>query len=65
EITRRQGNAESTINFILVNQILYNSFEHMPIEENKEKIYLSDHCMLEVTFKIDTVESKSKDEYTK
>ncbi|KAK7065886.1 hypothetical protein SK128_009160 [Halocaridina rubra] len=65
EITRRQENTESTINFVLVNQVLHKSFEYMSIDENKEKYELSGHCLLEVNFNIDTVDPKRKDEFTK
>ena len=55
EITRRQGEIESTIDFILVNQAMYMFFETMTVDESKEKFDLSDHCLLEANFKMEMI----------
>ena len=56
EITRRQGDIGSTIDFILVNQAMYKYFEKMTVDENKDQFDLSDHCLLEATFKMDIIQ---------
>ena len=50
EITRVQGRQRSAIDYILVNQNLYNKFVDMEIDEDKRKYDLSDHCLLEARF---------------
>ena len=49
--TWQRNNEKSVIDLILVNRKMYNSFQTMEIDEKKEKIDLSDHNMIEVTFR--------------
>ena len=48
EITRKQGEQKSAIDFVLVNQAGYKYFRKMEIEENRLMCDLSDHCLVRV-----------------
>ena len=50
---RCQNENKSVIDFILVNNQMYNYFTEMCIDENKEQYDLSDHNLLTATFKIE------------
>ena len=56
ETTREENGHKSSIDFVLVNDQLYNSFSTMLIDENKELFDISDHCLL----KVDLVSKKNK-----
>ena len=50
-ITREEGRHKSVIDFVLVNEFLYDDFVKMDIDENKELFDLSDHCMIRIDFR--------------
>lgn len=52
EITWQNKISKSAIDFLLINQSMYDRFKHMKIDENKEKLDLSDHNMISATFSI-------------
>ncbi|CAL4059364.1 unnamed protein product, partial [Meganyctiphanes norvegica] len=43
---------KSTVDFVLVNQKMYSRFIEMEIDEKREKIDISDHNLITVTFKM-------------
>lgn len=55
EITREENGNKSSIDFVLVNRMMYEKFNEMEIDERKEKYDISDHCLLEVRFNVKTV----------
>ena len=50
EVTREENGNKSTIDFMLVNRILYNDFVKLEIDENKTWFDLSDHCLMRARF---------------
>ena len=63
EITRRQANVESTIDFVPVNQAMYKFFfEKMYIDEGKGEFDLSDHCLTEASFGLDIISKEGTKE---
>ena len=51
EITRVQGQVRSVIDFLLVDERMYERFECMKIDEDKEVFDLSDHCYMLAGFR--------------
>ena len=49
--TWRRNDQTSTIDYILINQNMYNKMIKMKIDEEQERFDLSDHNMLEIHFK--------------
>ena len=56
--TWERGNQKSAIDLMIVNNEMYEYFERMEIDEEKNKIDMSDHNLIEAQMKIDT-EKKS------
>ena len=52
EVTWKRGNRKSSIDFIVVNKLLYDKFIDMNIDEDEDIWYLSDHNLLTARFKI-------------
>ena len=52
EITWQSKVSKSAIDFVLVNQCMYDKFRYMKIDENKEKTDLSDHNIVSATFSV-------------
>ena len=52
EITRDDGRHKSVIDFVLVNESMYDNFVRMNIDEKKDCFDLSDHCMIRIDFGI-------------
>ena len=52
--TWERGNQKSVIDLVIVNNEMYNYFEGMKIDEDKEKIDLSDHNLIQTKIKIST-----------
>ena len=57
-ITRSQREENSAIDFILVNERMYEDFIEMNIDEDKELFDLSDHCLLRSSFVTEKTETK-------
>ena len=53
-----RGNQKSAIDLMIVNNIMYNYFEKMEVDEEKEKIDISDHNLIQMKIKVDR-ETKS------
>ena len=51
ENTREQG-VFSAIDFVLINQSMYQTFENMHIDEQRREFDLSDHFLIKTTFLI-------------
>ena len=60
EATRVENDIASTIDFLLVNDRLYDCFKKMEIDEDKLRYDLSDHCLISADFQINTQQSKKK-----
>ena len=52
EVTRKERDVESAIDFMLVNEKMYNGFVNMYVDEAKSIFDLSDHCILKADFKL-------------
>ena len=48
--TWKRGKQRSAIDFMLVNRKMYEMFEKMTIDENREKVDLSDHSLMSAEF---------------
>ena len=57
EITREENGNKSAIDFILVNNHMYNKFKWMEIDENKSLFDLSDHCLMKVNVELNVAKS--------
>merc|ERR1712074_119331 len=53
EITWQQRGFNSAIDFVICNEAMYGTFDRMEIDENQEKIQLSDHNLITVWMKFD------------
>ena len=51
-MTREKGGTRSVIDFMLVNEAMYRYFVKMMIDENKERLGVSDHVLLEAKFSV-------------
>ncbi|CAL4106290.1 unnamed protein product, partial [Meganyctiphanes norvegica] len=51
---------KSTVDFVLVNQKMYSRFIEMEIDEKREKIDISDHNLITVTFKMKKTDRKNR-----
>lgn len=60
EVTWTRGNQNSTIDYILVNETMYDKFISMTIDEDKEIYDLSDHNLLTARFEIKRKERKNR-----
>lgn len=50
--TWERGNQNSAIDFMLVNNKMYDRFKHLHIDENKEQYDASDHNLMTATFRL-------------
>ena len=48
--TREENGFKSTIDYIMINDSLYNNFRNIVIDEEKDLYDLSDHCLLNANF---------------
>ena len=55
EITREENGFKSAIDFILVNNNMYNKYNYMEIDEDKNIYRLSDHCLLKMNIELNVV----------
>ena len=62
KITRSFRQEKSAIDFVLVNEKLYENYKSLRIDEEKEYYDLSDHCMLETFFVWENQRTQSKKE---
>ena len=51
--TRIRGEQKTTVDYILVNKKIYDSFENMKIDEEKELIENSDHVVMSMKLKVE------------
>lgn len=55
EYTRVQGNERSVIDYYLVDEKMYDRFESMVIDDDKDRYDLSDHCYMSARFRVSGV----------
>ena len=60
--TRSRGGSKSAIDMVLMNEDMYNWCEKMEIDEKKEVINISDHCLINVKCNI---RGKDKNKFRK
>ena len=63
QTTWEQNEYKSTIDFIMTNLSMYSAFETMLIDENHEKIKISDHNFISASFKFKKTNLKATVEY--
>ena len=59
EITRDENGNKSSIDFVLVNELMYEFFKHMEIDEHKNTYDLSDHCLINITFNLQNSQNQA------
>ena len=62
--TWNRGEQKSVIDFALINEQMYEKFQEMSIDEEKEEIDLSDHNLLEICCRVDSEKKKYSKEWT-
>ena len=50
--TWSRGGSKSVIDLVIVNDFAFGRFEKMVVDEEREKIDISDHCIVEIEFKV-------------
>ena len=58
--TWSRGNLKSAVDYILINDIMYSQYLGMKIDEHKEELDLSDHCLVTVKFETKDKNSNNK-----
>ena len=64
-ITWKQRNRKSVIDYIIINTLLHNKFERIKIDEDKLEFDLSDHNLLTAQFHFNRCSNKFKKHRTK